>query len=193
MDGIGHYTQQILERIKGSKEYEAQCYSFPRLGKEGEFIYSSSMPYSFTVHALRAYLLGKKGICKMSKNIDIFHSTDYRIVPMDCPVVATIWDAVSLLHPEWFCNPIRHKISTIILKRATQYADRVIAPSEHAAQTLVDYFKIDSSRIEVVYWGIEDVWFSKISSEFSRKVLSKYALPNNYILSVGTLQPRKNF
>jgi hypothetical protein len=33
--------------------------------------------------------------------LDLFHATDYRIVRMDCPVVATLHDALPISHPEW--------------------------------------------------------------------------------------------
>jgi hypothetical protein len=36
--------------------------------------------------------------------LDLFHATDYRIVRMDCPVVATLHDALPIIHPEW-CKP----------------------------------------------------------------------------------------
>eukprot|EP01034_Spumella_vulgaris_P043067 gene43067-53449_t len=40
-------------------------------------------------------------------SVDLYHSTDYRTVRMDCMVVATLHDALPLSHPEWWMQTCR--------------------------------------------------------------------------------------
>ena len=51
--------------------------------------------------------------------LDLFHVTDYRAVRMDCPVVATLHDALPIKHPEW-CNPHLREMKNWVQRKAAQ-------------------------------------------------------------------------
>lgn len=58
---------------------------------------------------------------------------------------------------------------------------------------LVEYWGVDENQISVIYQGISDWWLEKISVAEKEVVLNKFNLKKKFFLSVGTLQPRKNF
>jgi alpha-1,3-rhamnosyl/mannosyltransferase len=64
--------------------------------------------------------------------------------------------------------------------------------SEHSKQELVEWFRIPEHRISITPLGVNRRWFSKPSPDELQSASKKYGLPEQYLLFVGTLQPRKN-
>jgi alpha-1,3-rhamnosyl/mannosyltransferase len=123
--------------------------------------------------------------------VDVFHVTDYRVVRMDCPVVASLHDALPVKHPEW-CNPRLRGLKNWLQRKAAQKADHVIALSHFAIDELVECFGIDERRITVVPCGVDDEWLDPPPAEAVAATLQANGLRPGYFLFVGTLQPRKN-
>ena len=193
IDGIGVYVQNLLYYYEKLKLDVLPIHypSFNTLfyAKTAHF----NLPYSLeTIASLTPlnYLLNYS----IEKKIDLFHSTDYLIPRFNhIPVVATLHDAIMLKHPEW-CNPRLRKIKNFLIKRSVQWATHIIAISQTMVPDLVNYWGVDENKISVVHQGISDQWFKKISPERKKQIIvDKFQLPENFILAVGTLQPRKNF
>jgi alpha-1,3-rhamnosyl/mannosyltransferase len=123
--------------------------------------------------------------------IDLYHATDYRIVRMDCPIVATLHDALTIKHPEW-CSPRMRKLKNWLQAKAARKADHVIAHTHFAIRELVECFGVDERRISVVPAGMDEEWLEAPAPDAMRATLSQYGLQQGYFLTVGTLQPRKN-
>jgi glycosyltransferase involved in cell wall biosynthesis len=123
--------------------------------------------------------------------VDVYHVTDYRVVRMDCPVVASLHDALPIKHPEW-CNPRLRGVKNWLQRKAAQKADHVIALSHFAIQELVECFGIDERRISVVPCGVDDEWLQPADAGAVADTLAAHGLRPGYFLFVGTLQPRKN-
>jgi glycosyltransferase involved in cell wall biosynthesis len=121
----------------------------------------------------------------------VFHATDYRVVRMDCPVVATLHDALPIKHPEW-CNPRLRGLKNWLQRKAAQKADHVIAVSQYAVEELVDCFGVDERRISVVPNGVDEEWLEAPAPGEVAATLEAWGLRPGYFLFVGTLQPRKN-
>jgi glycosyltransferase involved in cell wall biosynthesis len=103
------------------------------------------------------------------------------------PAVVTIHDVGYRYFPE--AHPLGQRLyldwSTRFSARA---ATRVIADSQATAQDLTRFYDIPADKITVVYPG-RDESLTRIDPAVVR---AKYQLPENYLLHVGTLQPRKN-
>jgi alpha-1,3-rhamnosyl/mannosyltransferase len=126
-----------------------------------------------------------------ARPLDLFHATDYRVVRMDCPVVATLHDALPISHPEW-CSPRLRGLKNWLQVKAARKADHVIAVSQFAVTELVECFGVDPQRISVVPNGVDSVWFDAPAPQQRDATLAQYGLQAGYFLFVGTLQPRKN-
>ena len=74
-----------------------------------------------------------------------------------------------------------------MLKRS----DKIIAVSYSTKQDLMNYFKISDNKIKVIYEAADQI-FQPLSSEKVQHFKDKYDLNYQYILYVGTLEPRKN-
>lgn len=127
--------------------------------------------------------------------VDVFHSLDgIRPNNPEVPTVVTISDLTTFLFPETH-NLINRLVHQRKLSWASQYADRVIAISEATKQDIIEIGDIPASRIDVVPLGcgVPRELITDLSTEQAQRVAIRYGLePNRYILSVGTIEPRKN-
>jgi len=189
-DGIGHYTMQLINQLQ-TTEHSIEAFSFPKFfKKKTNRQHSQTFPYSYPWHVLLSYVY-----CQPLhlNNLDLFHFTDYKIIRLNCPVVATIHDAIPLIHPEWLSTNIKAKFIPMILRRNIQYTDKVIAVSYHAANDIVQYFNIHENRIEIIPCSIHQKWLIQLDTRTIHTVMQKYNIQKPYLLTVGTLNPRKNF
>ncbi|MCC2956852.1 glycosyltransferase family 4 protein [Massilia sp. IC2-477] len=189
LDGIGVYTRALLRHLPRTG-CTVLPYSWPRMRSSGEGIsIGQPMPQSFEHASLVD--LATPGAHRVHMPADLFHVTDYRIVRMDCPVVATLHDALPIKYPEW-CNPRLRSVKNWLQRKATAKADHVIALSYFAIDELVECFGVNPNRVSVVYCGVDDEWLTPPDAEGVAATLAEYKLNPGYFLTVGTLQPRKN-
>jgi glycosyltransferase involved in cell wall biosynthesis len=189
LDGIGVYTRALLRFLP-----EAGCavrpYAWPRLGSDAAAIsVGQPLPQSFEAASLVELLTPRAHRVHMPA--DLFHVTDYRVVRMDCPVVATLHDALPIKYPEW-CNPRLRGLKNWMQRKAAQKADHVIALSHFAIDELVECFGVDERRVSVVPCGVDDEWLDAPDPQAVAATLAANGLRPGYFLFVGTLQPRKN-
>jgi glycosyltransferase involved in cell wall biosynthesis len=189
VDGIGHYTQDLRNGLE-ARGHTVTGYSFPALRPKAPLTEGKSMPAAFSVSAALAIAAGGR-IGRYAPDCDVFHSTDFKVMPMRVPVVATVWDAIPLLHPEWLSKRSAQFAPTV-LKRLVPFADRVIVATEHAGDDIARHFAIPRQRISVVNWGIDESWLNPVPLAVVEQTLSRYGLEAGYLLTVGTVQPRKN-
>ena len=189
-DGIGVYTDAMLRYLPGAG-CDVTAYAWPRLrgGGPDDISVGQPMPQSFEAASLRDLLTPRAHRAHMPA--DIYHATDYRIVRMDCPQVATLHDALPISHPEW-CRPGLRGVKNWLQRKAAHKADHVIAMSHFAIDELVSCFGIDPHRISVVPNGVDDAWLQEPEPFAVAATLRANRLRAGYFLFVGTLQPRKN-
>lgn len=187
LDGIGVYTRALLRHLP-----DAGCsvlpFSWPRLRGGARPTVGRALPASFELASAADLMLPGR---RMHMPADVFHVTDYRVVRMDCPVVASLHDALPIKHPQW-CNPRLRGVKNWLQKKAAQKADRVIALSHYAVDELVDCFGVDERRVTVVPCGVDDEWLDPPDAGDVAATLAAHGLRPGYFLFVGTLQPRKN-
>lgn len=118
---------------------------------------------------------------------DLFHGM-VNVLPVLCPVPAlvTIMDLAFLRTRAAVPGP-RRRYLQVLCGRSARRAARVLTISRATANDVRHYFDVPSSRIEVVPVPAEpQVGAPRASSDYVR------SLPDNYLLHLGTLEPRKN-
>ncbi len=118
--------------------------------------------------------------------VDVCHSTTGIPAATKRPHVVTVHDVAFLATPERFT---RHgaRVMRAGLERC-RAADLVLCPSAATRDDLVaDGF--DGERIRVVPWGVSPV---DVGDTDLDRVRGRYALPERFVLFVGTVEPRKN-
>ncbi|WP_342117890.1 glycosyltransferase family 4 protein [Pseudoduganella sp. OTU4001] len=185
LDGIGVYSKALLGALP-SAGVAVQPYSF---GAASALSVGRRMPLPFPLSTLRD--LATPGFVRQGMDVDIFHATDYRIIRMDKPVVATLHDALPIAYPQW-CNPKQRQLKNWLQVKAARKADHVIAVSQFAVAELVQCFGVDERRISVVHNGVDEEWLQPPAPDAMAATLARHGLRQGYYLFVGTLQPRKN-
>ncbi len=125
--------------------------------------------------------------------VDVFHSPDFTLPPVwRARTVLTVHDLSFLRVPECFTDALRRYLERVV-PRSVSRADHVIADSQSTKRDLVELLGTPADRVTVIYSGVEPR-FRPITDRAALEVVRRrYDLPPRFILSVGTLQPRKNF
>lgn len=105
--------------------------------------------------------------------------------------VVTIHDLIFLRHPEYY-KWIDTRIYAWKFRQTIREADRIVAISECTKRDIVELYHIPEEKIEVVYQSINPVFYVPIAKAETDAALQKYGIDGNYVLSVGTIERRKN-
>ncbi len=123
--------------------------------------------------------------------VDLLH-VQYTAPPFaPCPVVATIHD-LSFEHlPQTFKRRSRLQLR-LTVRRTARTAARVLVPSEHTRRDIIETYKLDAARVSVTPLAAP-AHFAPVDDEKEvRRVRERYKIEGDYILAVGSIQPRKN-
>ncbi len=127
--------------------------------------------------------------------IDIFHGLSNEIPSglshSHIKKVVTIHDLIFMRFPELY-NSIDRNIYIKKFRYAAENADLVVSVSEYTKQELIHFYNIPENKIRVVYQSCGEQFFQKLHHKTKDVIRKKYNLPKNYILSVGTIEKRKN-
>ncbi|HSO94351.1 MAG TPA: glycosyltransferase family 1 protein [Candidatus Dormibacteraeota bacterium] len=108
------------------------------------------------------------------------------------PGVVTVHDLAIYDHPEWF--PRGQWFATrVVVPRSIRSATVVICPSQATAEAVARLMGVGVDRCRVIPHGVEPDFALPVAGEIRAETRSRYALPERYILQVGTVQPRKNY
>ncbi|HLB50733.1 MAG TPA: glycosyltransferase family 1 protein [Patescibacteria group bacterium] len=127
-------------------------------------------------------------------HIDIYH-TQY-IVPFFLPsalrVVVHIHDVSFCAFPQFIA--LRDRIFLrLLIPRSVHRGDAMIAPSRFTAKEIEKFYPKGKGKIHVVHNALPEEFLSSTQSkDRDAAVAQKYHLPEKYIFTLGTMQPRKN-
>ena len=115
------------------------------------------------------------------------------VMPLVCPVPAavTVHD-LGYLHYPAAHRPFDRWYLDWTTRRHARRAAHLIADSQATRADLIRYYRADPARITVVYPG-RDESLAKVDDPAAiRAVKARYGVGGDYLLYLGTLQPRKN-
>ena len=98
----------------------------------------------------------------------------------------------------WDCPQTRKKHMVLYdrvgIRNAIRVSKNIVSVSEFTKGRLVEKLGVDKNKIHVVYNGVSEQFINKtvLSADEEKEVVEKYDLPENYILCLSTLEPRKN-
>lgn len=102
--------------------------------------------------------------------------------------VVTIHDLSVLDHPEWFNANFRIWYM-IMLPRLAKRSRAVLTVSEYSRRSIIKRFGLSEDAVTIVPDAVNLEQFHPVDPA---PVRAKYALPQRYVLFVGSLDPRKN-
>jgi glycosyltransferase involved in cell wall biosynthesis len=142
-----------------------------------------------THHPLEQYVLAVELL--LQGKIDIIHCTDF-IPPFyyQGPTVITVHDLAFLLYPHFLTRKSARYYG--LIDRAVRHATHIIAVSEATKRDLVRLTGTPESKITVIYEAAQSIYSPIRDQEVLGRIHKKYHLPEQYILFVGTIEPKKN-
>lgn len=106
--------------------------------------------------------------------------------------VLTIQDMTSFSHPECHNALRRSSLYLTLVRSSVERTDGIAVPSHATKKAIMEFMpEVNPDRIYVTALGISEE-FRLLDPAHVEDVTSRLELPKNYILYVGTLEPRKN-
>jgi alpha-1,3-rhamnosyl/mannosyltransferase len=196
LTGIGHYTNELARHLASENSTDTIGVVSPRpfirtLHIDGNrsanlsFIRTRTSPWN-----LRWWSLGLPRHLRR-RSIDVFHGTNFE-VPLQkvCPTVITIHDLSMLLHAETHEKKLVRRAQSRIPVMA-RAATMVITPSEAVRREVHEHLEIPLERVVAVSESARDC-FQPMKEEATRAVRRKLGINEDFLLYVGTVEPRKN-
>lgn len=194
IDGIGQYCAELLHQFSRDPNLKITPFSF---GISNKHYSGLELPqYPFYLAKSSFSVLSPNNIFLKSNHLlneaDIIHTTD-QLIPLGTkkPIVATVMDVIPLSHPQF----LRSNIATIkasIWKLLLKRVNHIITISEFSKSEIIKYAEVPEQKISVIPLGVDVRYFERIDPLEIQCTLTKFLLPRNFFLHVGTIQPRKN-
>ena len=142
-----------------------------------------------------AVLAGQRlgiGFNRLVPDATLLHGMEHLLMPLKgVPSVLTVHDLIFKLFPEH-----HKKLNYLYLNQAmplfVKKADAIITISESSKKDLMEHYGTPSEKIHVIYEAPE-LNFTPCDNISINTVRRKYNLPEQYLLVVGTIEPRKNY
>ena len=130
-----------------------------------------------------------------SGRADLYHATDF-VLPPTLPgtrTLLTVHDLSFVRVPD-AASPALKAYLDVVVPRSVARADRILADSRATKDDLVELYATPADKITVLLSGV-DARFQPVTDASKLSACrEKYGLGGaRYLLSVGTLQPRKNY
>lgn len=194
--GLGNYSRWLINALaKYQPENEYLLYT-PRV-KPGVFDPPAATQTKIPALKFLTSLWRTNGIVRDLKKdgVQLYHGLSHEL-PLDINKagirsVVTVHDLIFLRFPGYF-SWINRTIYKAKLKYACRIADKVIAISQKTKDDLVEFLNVDPQKTEVIYQSCDTSFKTEQTAEQKQTVKQKYNLPNQYLLNVGTIEPRKN-
>ena len=135
--------------------------------------------------------------------LDIFYSPDFVLPPTrrGTRALLTVHDLSFLHYPEHFVPKLVQYLTQVVT-RSVARADWVLADSDATRADLIAHLGTEPEKVQVLYSGVDACFCPQPEPGEAERIRARYSIgdPSTgsgrcrpYILSVGTLQPRKNY
>ncbi|MFN2188794.1 MAG: glycosyltransferase family 4 protein [Candidatus Promineifilaceae bacterium] len=203
--GIGRYTRELVSALVNSVQtfeyllFSAKQPSWDRLSsriKESAQVSYRQAPLSeqwlYRIwHRFRIPV----PVQRFTGEFDLFYSPDFVLPPVarGNPTVLTVHDLSFIHYPETFTPALRRYLNNAV-PRSIHAAAHVLADSEATKNDLREIWGIPEEKISIIYSGVDPAFKPPSNSKNIANMKAKYKLGDKpYILSVSTVQPRKNY
>lgn len=196
LEGIGRFSFETLKLITREHKEHQFIFLFDRQYNE-EFIFSDNVTPIIigpqARHPLLFYLWFEFSVTNILSRInpELFLSPDgFLCLSAKTPSVPVIHDLSFEHYPNDVPYAVRKYYKHFFPKFARK-AQRIATVSEFSKQDIVKSYKIDPSKIDVIYNGVSSL-FRPITESEKNITRQKLSGGHEYFLFVGSLHPRKN-
>ena len=189
--GIGQYTLHLAQALARSFPQDQftllqdRRHRTPLVKSANVDVATSFVP---SHHRLEQRLLP---LVVRGLHTDVFHSPDF-IPPLQAQgrFVITIHDLAFLIYPHFLTQDSARYYGQI--DRAVRHASQIIAVSESTKNDVVRMLGAPAEKITVIHEAADPVFVPMDRKAALQYVRSIYEIPEEFILFVSTIEPRKN-
>ncbi len=201
ISGIPEYTGRLIEAlVKAHPEVEWVLFYSSWKKKPDNWLYLADQPNvcwrqfkrpNKLVNIL-ATLFNRPFLDQQIK-ADVWLLPHFNFTPLSgqTPTVLTIHDLSFLRQPEFFSGRQRLWHASLRLQKLVERVDKIVAISENTKRDLQELLGVPENKIEVIYSAVGGQ-FRPLSPEQLSAIKQKYSLPERFVLSLATFEPRKN-
>ena len=208
LSGIGRYSLELARHLRNQEELTELCYlvggsitsnfnvdlqAIAPLRKSGRLrqLLKKVIPEQRLLRPYRKWKTARLARDLCSYEDYIFHSPNFSLPPFRGKSVVTMHDLSVFHYPQY--HP-RDRVSFLReqIHESVEHADMLVTDSEFVRSELIALFGVAASRVRAVPLGVDPIFRPRAGAQL-QDCLGRYGLTNKgYLLSVGTLEPRKN-
>ncbi|TET83266.1 glycosyltransferase family 1 protein [candidate division TA06 bacterium] len=200
--GIGRYTHNLVKSLSQLdhvneyllfcfflKDYDKKLSGAPIPSAANFGLMSAPIPVRITRFCANRFHIPIEGLIGRH---DVVHFPEpYPFRAHRAKIVVTVHDIAFERFPDLFTKEILNLYQKQ-MKMVTARADALITVSQTTKDDLIKIYGLDEDRIYVVQHGVEESFKSVKGSATLTEMRQKYNLPEEFVLHVGTIEPRKN-
>ena len=125
----------------------------------------------------------------------LLHATDFTLPPTlsGTRTLLTVHDLSFVRVPETASPPLKAYLDAVV-PRSVRRADHILADSHATRDDLIALYGTSPEKITVLWSGVDARFAPIVDTARLQAVRARYRLPDRpFLLSVGTVQPRKNY
>ncbi len=214
LTGVGQYTAHLIQALSQTNDLSIEVFlakdwcpgpEINRLLAEGEN--PTSVEAKLARAALWRRYLGKipaaRKLARYRQNrffqqgaalrkARLYHEPNFVAFPFDGPLVLTVHDLSFYRHPE--THPAeRVRFMTENIQRSLERAQTVVTVSNFIGDEIRQTFGASiGNKVSTVYNGVSQVFYPRTESETHSLLQKRQLNYRQFILAVGTIEPRKN-
>jgi alpha-1,3-rhamnosyl/mannosyltransferase len=203
LTGIGQYIVELGAALTAAGDVDPYSFYWYRWRHESPRPPAelSGVPLSL-VQQIKPWLPFRRGLSLAAKQmgfssglrrhaIDLYHEQNYVPLGYDVPVVITVHDLSWLHYPE--THP-RDRVRWLArgLPKALERAGAIMVDSNFVRTEVINTFGVAPERVHTAHLGVSSVYRKRTEQETSGALQSMGLSHGRYILTVGTIEPRKN-
>lgn len=203
--GIGRYTRELVNAlVRAGDDYSYHLFSArpPR-----DLPVQDPIPGGDNV-ALHRAPVGERWLYRLwhrlgvplpiqwfTGQLELFHSPDFVLPPVqsNTPTLLTVHDLSFVHYPETFTPSLVGYLNRVV-PSSVERATHILADSRATKDDLVSIWNTPADKVTVLYSGVNSKFRPESDAQKTAGVRQRYGLDQEpYLLSVSTLQPRKNY
>jgi glycosyltransferase involved in cell wall biosynthesis len=199
MTGIGRFLSELLKHIPGidtKNRYFLFSYGKVDVGNDRYISVPTAPRFISSKLYSPLWLLRVLPRQLREHKIDMLFSPNF-LAPLrrnteKWKSIVVVCDAFVKLDVRYFSVPYTMYVNAL-LPRSIQQSAAIVTISEHSKKDLVRYYGVNPEKIHVIYPSASARFSPEHLSESRRnEIIKHFALPEQFILSVGVVEERKN-